>query len=296
MIPLFEIAGIPVFVSPFSLLPIVFALLAEKPGTLLLNLFALFLHELCHTFTANAMGYRILRIELQPIGFVARLKKRIPCRKDELAVAGAGPLFSLIAGSLSCFFADLFPTERSAALLHEFGNVNLFLGVFNLLPALPLDGGRMAESLFASLFRQKTAKKALFTSGFCIAGAFMILGIVLLLRKRGEDAIILIIIGCFLGLSVFREKKWLHMNRADCMLRRREQIINGTYVPIRTVAMHESTSCKEALLDTDLRFYTVIFVITDNLSVLGTVTETELFLKAAEFGQDLPISAAVKLR
>ena len=64
--------------SPFVMLPVLYALLAGQPGTLLLNLLALLLHELCHSVAAHAMGYRVKRIELQPFGFVARIEKGSP--------------------------------------------------------------------------------------------------------------------------------------------------------------------------------------------------------------------------
>lgn len=89
--------------SPFVLLPILYALLAGRPGTMLLNLLALFLHELCHAFVARAMGYRIKRIELQPFGFVARI--------ENASETDGMNLPSLLRGRCSAWFPRL-PAER----------------------------------------------------------------------------------------------------------------------------------------------------------------------------------------
>jgi len=296
VIRLFRIGQTPVLCSPFAILPALYALLSGNPGTLLLNLFALFLHELSHTFAAKAMGFRIQQIELQPVGFVARLQKRIASRPDALAVAAAGPVFSLITGILACFAAEKLHAENGQHILQQFGQMNLFLGMFNLLPALPLDGGRMAESLFSVFCNQKTARKLFLWTGIATAASCTALGSFFFSKLHRDKGILLLVIGVFLALSVLREQKWQRGNAADLMLRRREQLHEGSFIPIRLIALHETTTCAEALFQTELRFYTIIYVVNDAMNISGIISEGELFAGIALKGQDIPLSALLKLR
>ena len=109
---------------------------------------SLLLHELGHALQARRDGVEIEGITLWLFGGVARFKGTFPSAGAELRIAVAGPLVSLILG---CLFVTVAvagglgsAVDGVAAWL---GYINLILLVFNLLPALPLDGGRVFRSL-----------------------------------------------------------------------------------------------------------------------------------------------------
>ncbi|WP_117237318.1 site-2 protease family protein [Thermus sediminis] len=118
------------------------------------------LHELGHALTARHFGIKTQRITLWLLGGVAQME-RIPKEpKKEFLIAIAGPLVSF---ALAILFW-LLRQEAGALgfLTHYLALVNFILGVFNLLPALPLDGGRVYRALLAT--RQpyvKATQKAL---------------------------------------------------------------------------------------------------------------------------------------
>ncbi|KOX90078.1 putative zinc metalloprotease Rip3 [Thermus aquaticus] len=174
-LPLFRLLGIPVHLDLTFLLvlpllalliggnlPLYLELfdLPQDPGLLqgpwpfLLGLVAalglflsVLLHELGHALAAQRLGIRTQRITLWLLGGVAQLE-RIPREpKKELFIALAGPLVSF---ALALLFR-LLRQEAGALgfLTHYLALVNLVLGLFNLLPALPLDGGRVYRALLA---------------------------------------------------------------------------------------------------------------------------------------------------
>jgi len=109
---------------------------------------ALLLHELGHALVAKHEGMEIEGITLWLFGGVARFRGMFPSAGAEFRIAVAGPLVTLALGAIFvtlAAFADL-PTEVDGVLAW-LGYINLMLLGFNLLPALPLDGGRILRSI-----------------------------------------------------------------------------------------------------------------------------------------------------
>ena len=115
-------------------------------------------HEFGHIFTARAFGIATPDVTLLPIGGVARLE-RIPEEPyQEFLVAIAGPLVNVaIAGVLIVIAgagvnaADLYAVESTqTSMIDRLAAVNLFLAVFNMIPAFPMDGGRVLRALLAT--------------------------------------------------------------------------------------------------------------------------------------------------
>ncbi|MFG2848164.1 site-2 protease family protein [Kitasatospora sp. NPDC048296] len=117
-------------------------------GALLLTL-SLLLHETAHAVTARRAGIRVDDMTVFALGGVTRMG-RAPSPGLQFTVAGIGPLTSLVLGGLS-LAAGLGAQHAlrwtvPAAVLLWTGWTNLLLGVFNLLPAAPLDGGRILQA------------------------------------------------------------------------------------------------------------------------------------------------------
>lgn len=125
-------------------------------ATLLTVFICVTLHELGHAAAARCFGVRVPRILLLPIGGMAEMES-IPRRpREEIIIALAGPAVNyLIIGLLMIvvrFPENWMPLEFSFSFM-ELGRhlilVNLIMGVFNLLPAFPMDGGRVFRALLA---------------------------------------------------------------------------------------------------------------------------------------------------
>ena len=110
---------------------------------------SVFLHELSHSLMALRRGLPVARIRLFIFGGVSEIEEEAASPSDELAVTVAGPAASLALGALFVglgwpLYSALPMPARVSLIL---GVANLSIGVFNLLPALPLDGGRMLRAL-----------------------------------------------------------------------------------------------------------------------------------------------------
>ena len=109
---------------------------------------SLLAHELSHAIVARRNGVKVAGITLWLFGGVSRLEGEPASARAEALIAGVGPLTSFVIAAIA--FAVAAVTSSNALLSGLFGwltFVNLVLGLFNLVPAFPLDGGRILSSL-----------------------------------------------------------------------------------------------------------------------------------------------------
>ncbi len=146
----------------------------------MLLLFACVLaHEFGHIFAARAFGVATPDVTLLPIGGVARLE-RIPEKpREEFLIAIAGPLVNVAIAAILMIalrahldaqnLADV--ENTSVSLVDRLAEVNLFLALFNLIPAFPMDGGRVLRALLATRLGYVRATEVAATIGqWCAFG------------------------------------------------------------------------------------------------------------------------------
>jgi Zn-dependent protease len=105
-------------------------------------------HELAHTWFARRYGISVSRIVLLPIGGMSVIDEFAMPSEAELRVSLAGPLMSfLLCAAATAVYAVSSPVQWLSDFALYTAEVNLLLGVFNLLPAFPLDGGRAWRAL-----------------------------------------------------------------------------------------------------------------------------------------------------
>jgi Zn-dependent protease len=168
------------------------------------------LHEFGHALVAIRQGIEVPDITLLPIGGLARLKT-IPERPwDEVKIAVAGPIVNVILAALFYGVALLFfgvspftlpspeviaeGTSSAGIILSYLGLMNVILGVFNMIPAFPMDGGRILRGLLATRFGPVRATDISSTVGQFFAFAFFVFGLL-----SGNFLLALIAVFIFFG-------------------------------------------------------------------------------------------------
>ena len=155
--------GIPVYVSPywFIIAGVFIVIYANDLSTSLygntryfvaaafvvLLYVSVLVHELSHSVVARGFGLPVRRILLYPLGGISEIEREAPTPGREFAVAGAGPALSLALGALGWGLSRVVPYGVTGALIRQLMVANIIVGIFNLLPGLPLDGGRMLRAV-----------------------------------------------------------------------------------------------------------------------------------------------------
>jgi Zn-dependent protease len=134
-------------------------------------------HELAHAMMARQLGYRTLSIELHAFGGFATIQQGDMHPRDQLKVSAAGPFSNLFLWLLLSGIAQVAgPGVLSYGAL-AVAQTNLFLGLFNLLPAYPLDGGGMLLAWLSMRAPEAQARWLAFNLGRVIAAPLALFGL-----------------------------------------------------------------------------------------------------------------------
>jgi Zn-dependent protease len=147
--------------------------------------FGVLIHELAHSLVARAKGIAINSITLMIFGGVATMEEGIPDPKVELPMALAGPITSLIFGLFCSWLVYFVPSliaepARAGVLIFLFGYLgvlNIVLCFFNLIPAFPMDGGRVLRAWLAKRMPLHRATQIAADIGKGFAIVFGIIGL-----------------------------------------------------------------------------------------------------------------------
>ncbi len=241
------------------------------------------LHELGHSFAAKNYGIDTQNITLLPIGGVASLE-RIPEKpKEELVVALAGPLVNLvIAAGLFMMLLLSGPELNTLALenlnkenfLPNLMTVNVFLVIFNLIPAFPMDGGRVLRALLSMKLPKLTATRWAVGIGQAFAIGFVFWGLF--------NNPFLIFIGVFIFLGAQAE---LGASTTDSLLTGAtvREIVMKDYTPISPG--NSLSQAVEVLLNGQESH----FVVVEKGSVVGTLSKAAIIKGLQMYGQNSPV-------
>ncbi|RAY14174.1 site-2 protease family protein [Actinomadura craniellae] len=108
---------------------------------------SVFVHELSHAVTARAMGLPVRAVTLHILGGDTAIERESPTPGRDFLIAFAGPVVNLVLAAIGLLVHLLVPLPPVARLLVDALTIaNLLVGLFNLLPGLPLDGGRLVRA------------------------------------------------------------------------------------------------------------------------------------------------------
>jgi Zn-dependent protease len=254
----------------------------------LLSLFlCVVLHELGHALAARRYGITTRDITLLPIGGVARLERMPDKPSQELVVALAGPLVNVVI-ALGLFSglvlagkwqSGLEVSVLGGSLGHRLLFANVFLVLFNLLPAFPMDGGRVLRSLLAMRLNYVRATRIAAGIGKGMAVVFALLGL--------AGNFMLLLIALFVWIGATQEAAAAEMKVSLAGARVREAMLTEFH----------SLQPQDRLGDAALRLLAGSqhdFPVTDKGCLVGLLTHADLFRALREYGEEHSVAATMQ--
>ncbi|MEF8874843.1 MAG: site-2 protease family protein [Candidatus Thermoplasmatota archaeon] len=140
-------------------------------------LISVFLHEMAHSIVSIKSGYRVDEISLWLFGGVSKMEETPSDPNLEIKISAVGPLSSIAIGFITFVGGTLMVNDLLVFTLLYLSFINFFLAGFNLIPAFPMDGGRILRALLAKRYSYIKATKTAATVGKVFAVIFGIVGL-----------------------------------------------------------------------------------------------------------------------
>lgn len=253
----------------------------------ILMFLALLLHEAAHLLAVRTYETEISSLTIEPFGMKITLKDEIVKNpSEEIRIAAAGPLFSLICGGAVFLFSKI-----SHINLYYFSYCNLSLGVFNLLPVFPADGGRILRAYLSLKTGYIKSYNAVRKLTFFISCILILSGIYVILITRFNFSFCLT--GAFLYYGMLAEKNHtaLYLNRE--LNRFKTKSSDFDRMDILRIAVNKNYSVRKILGELTLKRYCIAEVFEGNKKICE-FTEGELMEAMIEKGSDIKIKDIYK--
>jgi Zn-dependent protease/CBS domain-containing protein len=251
----------------------------------ILALFAIVvLHELGHALAARRYGIRTRDITLLPIGGVARLERMPEDPKQELVVAIAGPAVNVVLAAgiylILLLGQGLSPVSDAVRVggrfLDQLFWVNVSLVVFNLLPAFPMDGGRVLRALLAMRLDYVRATQVAATIGQGMAILFGFLGFMV-------SNPFLVFIALFVWLGAAQEASMAQMRSALGGI----PVMRAMIIDVRSLRPDDPLA---KAVEYVLAGFQQDFPVLDGDRLVGLLTRNDLAAALGKYGADTPVA------
>jgi stage IV sporulation protein FB len=271
-----KVAGVSIKIHPgFLLLLGTYALFGLLPEAVLA--FSLVIgHELAHLSVAKAYGFRVHSLELFPFGGAVTCNDIFEGRKvEETMMALAGPVFNFIL----LFFGQVLRWQGfwAGILADDFVRFNFLLAAFNLLPVLPLDGGRIIRAFFADIYGFVKTTKVLAWAGKIMGLVFSVIGIVLFISVGlSGEVLVLVALSGFFWVAGNKEIAAARLTFLRQLTRKKEDLVRRGLMRSKLITVCQDTSLIRIIEELTPDSYALVVLPDQKFRVAGSLTETEI--------------------
>lgn len=248
------------------------------------------LHEAAHILIANKFGCFFNNLNINIFGVNAELSNMDELtEKRKLIIYLAGPLFNFFMiinlYLIYCYYDFEF---IKASIM-----INLCLGIFNLLPAYPLDGSRICEILLSKKFLYKKSKKITEILSFIFSGIlFLVFCIMLFLHKVNISLFLAVIL---ITYTTFLEKeKTMYIIMGD-MISKGRKLKKHSYIENKTISVYYKKGLVNVLTLVDKNKFNSFYILNEDMELLGILNEDEL-IKALKDHGNISLEKYIELR
>lgn len=258
-------------ISKYLIPYIVVILIIGFKKELLIGFIIVIIHECIHLITARVMGFSGFDIEILPIGAALKFKDLEEATpREDIIISLSGPLGNFII-AIICYVLNYFCNNKD--IVH-FMQYNFVIGTFNLIPAFPLDGGRILRDIFATRLIYKKANEIALRISIIIGYIFLLSFFASMLL--GISNINLALVAIFILFISYREKRRIAYIIMGYIIKKKEKLIQRGYIENKSISVYYRLSLLQVLALVDKNKYNVFTVLDEDMNVMAIIYEEEI--------------------
>jgi len=266
-------------VSKYFIPYVIFLIIIGYKGQLVYAFFIVFVHEMVHYITARHFGFLGFDIEFIAVGAVLKFRDLDDATpKEDLFISVSGPMSNIALAVIFYFLYKIFPSNNFYMLFAG----NLSIGLFNLIPAFPLDGGRILRDLLNLRLTYKRSNKIVMISSIIIGILLMFLYIFMFLK--GSTNFNLGIIGLFIIISALKENERVSYIIMGDIIKKKYKFTQKGYIENKNTSVYykKDLLCVMGLFDKNK--YNIFTVLDEEMKVMDILYEEEIISALKLYG------------
>ena len=280
------VCGVPVRLNPLTLPMLLIACWLGGGREAAVLTVCVLLHEAGHMLMARLLRVRVVELELMPVGGAARLESVWGLRPAQLiATALAGPAVNLLLVVSGVAAASAGVRDLSMPV-----RVNLALLLFNLLPALPMDGGRIVCAVLARFMKPERAAHWGVRLGLIASGCLLILSAMTI--RNGPFNVTPLLAALFILAGAPHELHEARFAALESLINRRGELAREGVMPARCLAVTGDTLLSAALTPASPRRPHLYFCLDEELHISAWLTDAQI-LEALLHAGDGPVGRLI---
>lgn len=257
----------------------------------LLSLIFVTIHECIHYLVGRLLSFKNLNMQVMPFGAVLNIRDLdTATAMEEYLITVAGPMSNII---LCAIFIVLYKINK-LPLFYDMALCNWTLGFINIIPAFPLDGGRILRILLNKRYVYKHACEIALNVSIMVGMLLSFMYFYAYYRGKVSLSLSVGSIAIFIIYGAIKEKERIQYIIMSDLMKKRTGFIKKGYMETRVIAIHYKKSLLSTLNLIDKSKYNVFYVLNDELCVLDIVFEGDVLETLKEKG-DLTFEEYINL-
>lgn len=269
----------------------IFIWLGNSKSYIYISFLWVILHEFTHILVANKFGCKFNNFNISILGAKAELGDIDELtEKRKLILYASGPFFNIFAAVFIAFLNYYFKYN----FLNSSIGINLCLGLFNLLPAYPLDGARICEILLSKKFLYKKSKKITEIFSLIISVVlFLVFNILIILLHKVNISLFLAVI--LITYTTFLEReKTMYIIMGE-LVKKIRKLKKHNYMENKSISIYYKKGLVNVLTLVDKNKFNSFYVLNDDMELIGIIHEDELIKALKDYG-NITLEEYMRLR